>query len=92
MKQQAKGNEQVYGVFIDDNPYKSNQRRIMGAQLRELAHIEPQFRIFLEMHREENEKNCHAPDREIHNAYSIDLAEPGEEKFYTLLRPSMDIN
>ena len=92
MKEQAQGNGPVYGIFIDGKPYESGQRRITGAQLREMAHIERQFRIFFEKHREENEKNGHAPEREIHNAYSVDLAEPGEEKFYTLRGPSMDIN
>lgn len=57
-----------------------------------MGHIEPQYRIFLEKHREENERSRHSPDREIHSAYAVDLAEPGEEKFYTLSRPSMDIS
>jgi hypothetical protein len=57
-----------------------------------MAHIEREYRIFFEKHREENEKNAHAPDLEVHDTYSIDLAEPGEEKFYTLRSPTMDIS
>ena len=88
---QSKNDQQPYRFFIDGKPFESEQRMITGAQLREIAHIEPKFRIFLEKHREENEKNSHAPDREIHNSYSIDLAESREEKFYTLQHPTMDI-
>ncbi len=43
-------------------------------------------------HREENERGSHPPDREIAETYSVDLAEPGEEKFYTLHCPTMDIS
>ena len=91
MEQQPRKNSVTYQFFIDGKPYSSNQKLITGAQLRKIAQIAPHFRIFLEKHREENEKFSHAPDREIHNTYSIDLSEPGEEKFYTLPHPSMDI-
>ncbi len=91
MKQKSGANGQIYRFFIDGKPYESHQQLITGAQLREMAHIGPEFRIFLEIHREENEKNGHPTDREIHNTYSINLAEPGEEKFYTLRQPTMDI-
>jgi hypothetical protein len=92
MNEPTKGNGTVYRMFIDDKPYESSQRYLTGAQLREMAHIERQYRIFFEKHREENEKGGHPPEREIHNANSVDLAEPGEEKFYTLRRPLMDIS
>jgi hypothetical protein len=92
VKEQAEENRPVYRIFMDDRPYESSQRRITGAQLREMTHLERPVRIFFEKHREENEKGGHPPEREIHNANSVDLAEPGEEKFYTLRRPLMDIS
>ena len=82
----------IYRFFIDGKAYESGQRFITGAQLRQLGIVEPEYRIFLEKHREENERGNHPPDREIDETYSVDLDEPGEEKFYTLHRPTMDIS
>ena len=90
MTQQSR-NKETYHFFVDGKPYESKEKLITGAQLREVAQIGPKLRIFLEKHREENVKNAHAPDREIHNTYSIDLSAQGEEKFYTLPHPTMDI-
>ncbi len=84
--------EKPYQFFIDGKEYESAQRYITGAQVRQMANIEPEYRIFLEKHREENERGSHPPDREIAETYSVDLAEPGEEKFYTLHCPTMDIS
>src|SRR5262249_34291880 len=81
----------AYELFIDNKPYESRERMITGAQLREMAQIEPEYRIFFEKHREHNEANGHTPDREIGDKSAVDLAEPGDEKFYTLHVPSMDI-
>jgi hypothetical protein len=47
MNEPTKGNGTVYRMFIDDKPYESSQRYLTGAQLREMAHIERQYRIFL---------------------------------------------
>ena len=82
----------IYRFLIDGKEFESGQRHITGAELRQLGKIEAEYRIFLEKHREENERRHHPPDREIDETYSVDLDEPGEEKFYTLHRPSMDIS
>ena len=84
--------EEVYQFFIDGREHESAQRYITGAELRRMANLAPEYRLFLEKHREENEQRSHPPDREINETYSIDLAEPGEEKFYTLRSPTMDIS
>ena len=81
-----------YQFFIDGKSYESAQRYITGAQVRQMANIEPEYRIFLERHREDNERRSHPPDREIAEMYSVDLGKPGEEKFYTLHRPTMDFS
>jgi hypothetical protein len=84
--------EATYRFFIDGREHESVRRYITGAELRQMASIAPEYRLFLEKHREENARRRHPPDREINETSSVDLAEPGEEKFYTLHSPTMDIS
>jgi hypothetical protein len=83
---------ETYRFFIDGKEHESSRRYITGAELRRMANIAPEYRLFLEKHREENERRHHPPDREIRDTSSVDLGEPGEEKFYTLHAPTMDIS
>ena len=92
MKPQSIASQKTYRFVLDGKHFESAQRYITGSQLRAMAGIAPEFRIFLEKHREENIQRSHPPDREIGDAYTVDLAEPGEEVFYTLHQPTMDIN
>ena len=86
-------NGEAFRFSVDDKQYELSERSITGARIREIADIDKNLRIFLVKHRQENEASGHrTSDRAIHNSYTVDLANPGEEKFYTLLAPSMDIN
>lgn len=83
--QSATHTEKVYKFFVDGKPYESSRQFITGAELRELAGIDTKRRIFLGDH------GVGSPDRPILSQTSVNLAEPGEERFYTLAPPSLDI-
>jgi hypothetical protein len=68
----------TYHFFVDGKQYEWTQQYITGTQLRAVAHIEPNVGIFLEEH--DHDK----PDRQVNDTSSINLAEPGVEKFYTV--------
>ena len=78
MDQTSASQTKTYRLFVDGKPYEWSQQYITGAQLRTLAHIEPNVGIFLEEHAHDK------PDRQITDTSSINLAEPGVEKFYTI--------
>lgn len=76
---EQKGEEaKVFRFFVDGKQYESAQQYITGAQLRAIAHIDPGVGIFLEEHGHDK------PDRQITDTSSINLGEPGVEKFYTV--------
>lgn len=78
MDQTSANHAKTYQLFVDGQRYEWPQQYITGAQLRALAHIEPNVGIFLEEHGHDK------PDRPITDTSSINLAEPGVEKFYTI--------
>lgn len=67
-----------YKFFVDEKQYEIDERFISGQQIRDKAQIDPSFQLFLEEPGEDK------PDRLITAEASIDLAEPGVEKFYTV--------
>jgi hypothetical protein len=78
MAQTPPDHVKTYQLFVDGKKYDWNQQYITGAQLRALAQIEPNVGIFLEEHGHDQ------PDKQINDTSSINLAEPGVEKFYTV--------
>jgi hypothetical protein len=78
MEQKSPEHDKVYRFFVDRKQYESTKQFITGAQLRAIAHIDPAIGIFLEEHGHDK------ADRPITDTSSIDLAEPGVEKFYTV--------
>lgn len=68
----------TYQFFVDKNKYEWKEQYITGAQLRALAQVDPGIGLFLEEHGHDK------PDRVINDTSSINLAEPGVEKFYTV--------
>ncbi len=87
MAQQSAGEVRGYKFFVDDQAFESPQPIITGAQIREIAHVDASSNVFLNIARRRN----HNPDLLIHNSTTVNLAEPGMEKFYTLHRPTLDI-
>jgi hypothetical protein len=85
MEQRSANAEKVYRFFVDGKEYQSTNQLMTGAELRELAGIDSKLRIFLGDH------GRGTADRQILTHTSVNLAEPGEERFYTLPRPSLDI-
>ncbi len=67
-----------YKFFVDDKEFEVDSKTISGAAIKSLAHVDPAFQLFLE------EKGPDKPDRLIKNDDSIDLGQPGVEKFYTV--------
>ena len=85
MAQQPAGDGKLYPFFVDDKPFDSPENIITGAQLREIAHVDPKYNVFLDI----RQRRDHNPDLLIHNSASVNLADSGT--FYTLHRPTMDI-
>lgn len=78
MDQASTVHPKTYHFLVDGKPYEWDQQYITGAQLRAAANIEPTVGIFLE------EPGHDKPDRQIVDSSSINLGEPGVEKFYTI--------
>lgn len=78
MDQTQKDQRRSYRLFVDGKSYEWPEQFISGVQLRELAHIEPNVGIFLEEHGHDK------PDVQITDSSSINLAESGVDKFYTV--------
>jgi hypothetical protein len=76
-----------YHFVVDDKPFDSPEQIITGAQLRDIAHVDPRDNVFLDIQK----KRDHNPDLLIHNTTSVNLKDPGMVTFYTLHRPTMDI-
>lgn len=86
MPQHPPTRTESYRFTVDGKLYESKQRIITGADLRRIAGLDDKVRIFFGEHPDETKA-----DRQIHNTTAVNLAEPGEEKFYTLAPPTMDI-
>ena len=70
--------KKAYKFFVDGKQFETDQQSITGQQLRMIAQIGPGIGIFLEEH------GHNQPDRPITDSSSINLGEPGIEKFYTV--------
>jgi Multiubiquitin len=70
--------KKTYKFFVDGKQFETDQQNITGQQLRAIAQIAPGIAIFLEEH------GHNKPDRQITDTSSINLGEPGVEKFYTV--------
>jgi len=76
----------TYRFFVDGKQYESTEQIITAEMLHEIAQIPPKMRIFI------GHAGDGTVDRQITHGSTIDLALPGEEHFYTLAPPSLDIN
>ena len=85
MNQQSAKQVKTYRFFVDGKPFECQKQRITGEELRTMAGIDPHLRIFVGDHGRGH------PDDQIIDGASVDLAQLGEAKFYTLARPSMDV-
>jgi hypothetical protein len=72
------GGRKEYKFFVNDVKYEVEKRTLSGAEIRVIANVDPNYQIFLE------EPGPQKADRLIANDSSIDLEEPGIEKFYTV--------
>jgi len=77
--------ESTYKFFVDGKPYQTSSQFITGEDLRRIAAVPQRTRIFF------GEQGKGVPDRQVMRSDRVDLGAPGEEKFYTLEPPSMDI-
>jgi Multiubiquitin len=67
-----------YKFFVDDKSFEVDTKSMSGSQIKSLAGVDPAFQLFLEEH------GADKPDRLITNDHSVDLGQPGVEKFYTV--------
>lgn len=75
----------TYCFTLDGKEYKSLQQILTGAELRSIAGIVHNIRIFVGDHEKRE------GDHQIMANTTIDLADPGLKRFYTLAEPSLDI-
>jgi hypothetical protein len=72
------GGHKHYKIFVDAQQFDWEKQYISGAELRALASIPSGVQVFLE------EPGPDKPDRPVPPEASINLDEPGVEKFYTI--------
>ena len=75
----------TYKFFVDGKPYQVSNQFITGEEIRKIAAVPSRMRVFF------GEQGKGVPDRQVMRDHRVDLSAPGEEKFYTLEPPSMDI-
>jgi hypothetical protein len=78
--------ETTYKFFVDGHPFHAHGQLITGEEIRQLAGVDKHLRLFI------GEQGAGHPDRQVLRDQRVDLGTPGEEKFYTLEPPSMDIS
>ncbi len=66
-----------YQFSVNDQSYESDDPTLTGAQVKVKASIDPSDGLFLEGRRGHS-------DRQIADGETVDLREPGREKFYTM--------
>lgn len=62
---------------VDNRPLESTKPILTGGEIKALAGVDPSFGLVLERHGNE-------PDLPIQDGDSVDLREPGRERFYTV--------
>lgn len=65
-----------YKFSVDSRPFETEHSQLTGLQLKALASVDVTFGIFLEAHGNDS-------DRQIADGEVVDLAKPGNERFYT---------
>ncbi len=66
----------VFKFMVNEKPLESEQPVLTGAQIKALAQIDPSFGLFIEGRGQQ-------PDQQIADSQSVDLRQPGRERFYT---------
>lgn len=66
----------VFKFTVDGKALESEQPVLTGAQIKALAQIDPSFGLFIEGRGQQ-------PDQQIADSQSVDLRQPGRERFYT---------
>jgi hypothetical protein len=66
-----------FKFMVDNRPFETNEPVVTGAMIKARATIDPSFTLCLE-------GKGDAPDRQVGDADSVDLREPGRERFYTV--------
>lgn len=74
----AEAGRKQYKLFVDGRQYDWDKQYISGTELRALAGIGSGVQVFLE------EPGSEKPDRVVPPDASINLDDPGVEKFYTV--------
>jgi hypothetical protein len=70
------GGGRQFNFTVDDKPVHSATSVLTGAQIKAMAGVDPAYGLFLQGH-------GGAADRQIGDTESINLEEPGREKFYS---------
>jgi len=81
----------TYRFFVDGKAYQTNNRFITGEEIRALAAVPSRLRLFQGEQSSLDEQKKDGLDRQLMRHERVDLSTPGEEKFYTLEPPTMDI-
>ena len=79
----------TFKFFVDGQPFDYHDQFITGEQIRRLAGVDKHLRLF--QGEPAGAKASVHPDRPVLRDQSVNLGQPGEERFYTLEPPTMDI-
>lgn len=77
--------ETTYKFFVDGNAFTAHTQFLTGEDVRRISGVDKRLRLFI------GEQGAGHPDRPVLRDQRVNLGQPGEEKFYTLEPPSMDI-
>lgn len=79
----------TYKFFVDGKAFEYHDQFITGEQIRRLAGVDKHLRLF--MGEPAGSRAVGHPDRPVLRDQRVNLGAPGEERFYTLEPPTMDI-
>jgi len=74
----ANPHDKSYKFKVNDKDFTSEQPTVTGAQIKQIADVAPNYQLYLEVPGAKKE------DRLITDGMTVNLAEPGIEKFYTV--------
>ncbi len=74
----SKSEGDKFKFFVNGVKFEVDKPSITGAEIKTKAGIDPGFGLFLEVHGPD------AEDKKIADSDSVNLADPGVEKFYTV--------
>lgn len=78
----AQGKVKTYKFIVDQDHLETTDRRLTGAQIKTMAHVDPSVQLFFEEHGA-------GADRQIGDDTEVELNEHGETRFYTMPRATM---